>query len=68
MLDCRLLSKLTRASSPIPAGERIVVDVADTAYMLDVLEVKPERAATLYGNVDLVCAPSSHSRVWWAAR
>jgi ubiquitin fusion degradation protein 1 len=48
-----LLEVALRNYSALSAGERIMIDVADEKYFLDVVEVRPGRAVSIYGNVDL---------------
>lgn len=48
-----LLEVALRNYSALSQGERIMIDVADEKYFVDVIEVKPGKAISIYGNVDL---------------
>jgi hypothetical protein len=48
-----LLETALRNYSVLSNGERIIIDVADVKYALDVLEVKPGGRISLFGHVDL---------------
>lgn len=48
-----LLETALRNYSVLSKGERIIIDVADAKYALDVMEVKPSSRISLFGNLDL---------------
>lgn len=50
-----LLEMAMRNYSALSVGERFIVDLGEGAppHALDVLELKPAKAVSLYGNIDL---------------
>jgi hypothetical protein len=50
-----LLEMAMRNYSALSVGERILVDLGDgaQAHAIDIVELKPAKAASLYGNIDL---------------